>query len=193
MIPSIFILSLIAIFMRMYNTLIARKNDVMKSFGYIDVLLKKRFDLIPNLVATAQQYMGYEKGLLTDVTELRSKAMSSGISDKERLGFENQLTQKLGTIMVAAENYPDLKASQSFASLQLAWKELEDQLASARQAYNASVTFYNNAVEMFPTILMATLIDYKTKTLFEAIAPEKENIAWKSDTEKTSGMTKNEN
>jgi len=176
MLPLIIVLALVAALMWMYNTLIARKNDVMKSFGFIDVLLKKRFDLIPNLVETVKEYMGYEKGLLTDVTELRSKAMASGNNETDRIGYENQLTQKLGNIMVAAENYPDLKASQSFAQLQLTWKDLEDQIAAARQTYNISVTSYNNAVEMFPTNLIATMIDYKTKQLFEAVVAEKENV-----------------
>jgi len=176
MLPLIFILAIVAVLMWMYNTLIARKNDVMKSFGLIDVLLKKRFDLIPNLVETVKEYMGYEKGLLTDVTELRAKAMASGFNEKDRIGYENQLTQKLGNIMVAAENYPDLKASQSFSQLQATWKDLEDQLAGARQAYNASVTNYNNAVEMFPTNLVATMINYTTKPLFEAVTAEKENV-----------------
>jgi LemA protein len=176
MFPLIIVLALVAALMWMYNTLIARKNDVMKSFGFIDVLLKKRFDLIPNLVETVKEYMGYEKGLLTDVTELRSKAMASGNNETERIGYENKLTQKLGNIMVAAENYPDLKASQGFAQLQITWKDLEDQIAGARQAYNISVTSYNNAVEMFPTNLIATMIDYKTKQLFEAVVAEKENV-----------------
>jgi LemA protein len=78
--------------------------------------------------------------------------------------------------MVAAENYPDLKASQSFMQLQSTWKDLEDQIATARLAYNTSVTSYNNAVEMFPTNLMAAMMDYKTKTLFEAAVIEKENV-----------------
>jgi len=176
MMPLIIILALIVALMWMYNTLIARKNDVMKSFGFIDVLLKKRFDLIPNLVETVKEYMGYEKSLLTDVTELRAKAMASGFNGNERIAYENQLTQKLGNIMVAAENYPDLKASQGFIQLQATWKDLEDQIAGSRQAYNASVTSYNNAVEMFPTNIMATMMDYKTKTLFEAVVAEKENV-----------------
>lgn len=176
MLPLIFVLAIIAVLMWMYNTLIARKNDVIKSFGFIDVLLKKRFDLIPNLVETVKEYMGYEKGLLTDVTELRSKAMASGYNENERISYENQLTQKLGNIMVAAENYPDLKANQGFAQLQNTWKDLEDQIAGARLAYNASVTSYNNAVEMFPTNIMATMIDFKTKPLFEAVVAEKENV-----------------
>lgn len=176
MMPLIIILALIASLMWMYNTLIARKNDVLKSFGLIDVMLKKRFDLIPNLVETVKEYMGFEKSLLTDVTELRSKAMTGGISGNDRIGIENQLTQKLGNIMVAAENYPDLKASQTFMQLQGTWKDLEDQIAGARQVYNTSVTSYNNTVEMFPTNLMATMIDFKIKPLFEAVVAEKENV-----------------
>jgi len=176
MLPLMIVLALIAFLMWMYNTLIARKNDVLKSFGLIDVLLKKRFDLIPNLVETVKEYMGFEKGLLTDVTELRSKAMAGGINENDRIGIENQLTQKLGNIMVAAENYPDLKANQGFTQLQSTWKDLEDQIAGARQAYNTSVTNYNNTVEMFPTNLMATMIDFKTKPLFEAVVAEKENV-----------------
>lgn len=172
----IIVLAIVAALMWMYNTLIARKNDVLKSFGFIDVQLKKRFDLIPNLVETVKEYMGYEKGLLTDVTELRSKAMASGNNETDRISYENELTQKLGNIMVAAENYPDLKASQSFTQLQATWRDLENQIAGARQEYNASVTSYNNAVEMFPTNIMATMIDFKIKPLFEAVIAEKENI-----------------
>jgi LemA protein len=176
MLPLIVILALVIAIMWMYNTLIARKNDVMKSFSYIDVLLKKRYDLVPNLVETVTEYMNFEKSLLTDVTALRAKAMSSGITDSERVTYENQLTQKLGSIMVAAENYPELKASQGFMNLQSTWKDLEDQIAVSRQSYNASVTNYNNAVEMFPTNLVATMINFTTKPLLETVAPEKENI-----------------
>jgi LemA protein len=176
MIPAIFVLSLVVAFMWMYNQLIARKNDVMKSFGFIDVLLKKRYDLIPNLLETVKEYMGYEKGLLTEVTNLRAHAMSGGISETERVISENQLTQKLANIMVAAENYPDLKASQSFIQLQSSWKDLEDQLVGARQAYNESITRYNNAVEMFPTNLVATMMNYTTKPLFETAVNEKNNV-----------------
>jgi len=160
----------------MYNTLIARKNDVNRTYGSIDVLLKKRYDLIPNLVETAKQYMGYESRLLTEVTELRGKAMSVGNTQEERLKLDSALAQKLGTLMVVAENYPDLKANQSFTLIQNSWKELEDQIAMARATYNQSVTQYNNAVEMFPTNLVATMMDYKTKSLFEVIADERENV-----------------
>jgi len=176
MILFVIITALLLIIFWMYNTLIARKNDVMRTFSSIDVLMKKRYDLIPNLVETVKQYMGYENKLLTEVTELRGRAMSAGSASEERLKLDSLLGQKLGTIMVVAENYPDLKANQSFNMIQQTWKELEDQLVNARTTYNTSVTNYNNTVEMFPTNLMATMMEYKTKNLFEIIPEEKENI-----------------
>jgi LemA protein len=176
LIPLLFIIGFVVVLIWMYNTLIARKNDVIRTFGSIEVLLKKRYDLIPNLVETVKQYMGYESLLLTEVTELRGKAMSAGNTQEERMKLDSALAQKLGTLMVAAENYPDLKANQSFALIQNSWKELEDQIAAARTMYNYSVTQYNNAVEMFPTNIMATMMEYKTKNLFEVIADEKENV-----------------
>ncbi len=176
MIPILVIVAALVALMWMYNILIARKNDVAKTFSYIDVLLKKRYDLIPNLVDTVKEYMGFERGLLTDVTELRSKAMTEGIGENERLKMESTLSRKLGNIMVAAENYPDLKANQGFIQLQSTWSELEEHIAESRRVYNASVTSYNNAVEMFPTNIIATLMDYKTKVMPDAAIEERLNV-----------------
>jgi LemA protein len=176
MIPLVICVSLIIVFGIMYNTLIARKNEVIKSFGFIDVLLKKRYDLIPNLVETARQYMGYESRLLSEITDLRGKVVAPGITAEERLKLEPLLAQKLFSIMAVAENYPDLKANQSFIMLQSTWKDLEDHIASARAGYNASITRYNNTVEMFPTNIAAVLMDYKPKNLFEALPNEKEPL-----------------
>ncbi len=159
-----------------YNLLIARKNDVARTFGSIDVLLKKRYDLIPNLVETVRQYMGYENRLLTEVTELRSRAMRAGITQEDRIKLDSMIGEKLGNLMVVAENYPDLKANQSFSLLQSTWRDLEDQIAQARAVYNSSVTRYNNAVEMFPTNIMATMMNYKTKPLFEMSGEERLNV-----------------
>ena len=102
----------------MYNGLIGKKNDVEKSFGSIDVMLKKRYDLIPNLVAAVKQYMQHEAGTLTEITELRAKAVSGNLSSDEKVSLDNKITKTLGGIMVAVENYPDLKASQNFIQLQ---------------------------------------------------------------------------
>lgn len=163
----------------LYNALIAKKNNVQKAFGDIDVLLKRRYDMIPNLVETVKEYMGYEKQVLTDVTALRSRAISDGVSDDDRVKIENDLSRELGRIKVAVENYPDLKANQSFIQLQTTWTALEEEISAGRSHYNAVVTTYNNAVEMFPSNIMAGLMGYATKTLFEAPSAERENISAK--------------
>lgn len=175
----IFLLLIVALLLAgvfMYNSLIVKKNDVQRSFGSIDVLLKKRYDMIPNLVETVKEYMGYEKQVLTDVTELRSKAMTENISNEERVKVENELSKGLGKIKVAVENYPDLKANQNFIQLQSTWTTLEEQISEARIGYNSSVTSYNNAVEMFPSNIIAGLMGYTTKTIFEVSEPERQNI-----------------
>ncbi|MDP8263974.1 MAG: LemA family protein [Candidatus Aceula lacicola] len=157
----------------MYNGLIGKKNDVEKSFGSIDVMLKKRYDLIPNLVAAVKQYMQHEAGTLTEITELRAKAVSGNLSSDEKVSLDNKITKTLGGIMVAVENYPDLKASQNFIQLQGSLNEVEEQISAARRAFNASVTDYNNAVEMFPTNIFASMMNYKRKAVF-AVANEQE-------------------
>ena len=157
----------------MYNTLIGKKNNVEKAFGSIDVMLKKRYDLIPNLVSSVKQYMQHEANTLTEITELRAKAVSGNLSSDEKVDLDNKITKTLGGIMVAVENYPDLKASQNFIQLQASLNEVEEQISAARRAYNASVTDYNNAVEMFPTTIFASMMNYKRKAVF-AIANEQE-------------------
>ena len=160
----------------LYNTLVGKKNDVEKSFGSIDVLLKKRYDLIPNLVAAVQQYMQHEAGTLTSITEMRAKAVSGTLTSDERVQLDNKITKALGGIMVAVENYPDLKASQNFVQLQGSLNEVEEQISAARRAYNASVTEFNNAVEMFPTNMLASMMGYSRKTVFEASDVERQNV-----------------
>ena len=158
----------------MYNTLVGKKNQVENAFATIDTLLKKRYDLIPNLVATVKQYMEHEAGTLTKITELRAKALSGSISSDDSVALNNQLGKMLGNIMVAVENYPDLKANQNFLQLQGTLNEIEEQLSAARRAFNASVTDFNNAVEMFPTNIMAGMMGYRRRQLFEASEAERE-------------------
>jgi len=160
----------------LYNILIARKNEVMRSLAGIDVLLKKRFDLLPNLLDILSKYMSYESGLLTELTDLRSKASAQGLSAEDRIRLDAGLSRKLGQLFAVAENYPDLKANQTYSMLNQTWKELEDQLADARLSYNASVTRYNNAVEMFPTNLLATVMQYRAKSWYEADGAEKGKV-----------------
>jgi len=171
-IAGIFLLVLVSIF----NGLTNKKNQVTNAFGTIDVQLKNRYDLIPNLVATVQQYTTHEKELLTKITELRSKALSPDINPEERVKLDNQISSAISGLLVSVENYPDLKASQNFIDLQRALNEVESQIAAARRAYNAAVTDYNNAIEMFPGNLMAGMMLLKTKQVFTATETERSNV-----------------
>jgi len=157
----------------LYNSLIRKKNDVENAFASIDVMLKRRHDLIPALVDTVKGYMNYEKDLLTEITELRAKAISDNLTNEERIKIENKIRKDLSEILVAVENYPDLKASQNFLKLQGAINETEEQLSASRRAFNAAVTIFNNAVEVFPSNIMASMMKYGRRTLFDIPDSEK--------------------
>ena len=159
----------------MYNSLIARKNMVENMFGSIDALLKKRVDMIPNLVASVKEYMTHEKELLTKITEIRSQILNTTDEDK-KIELENKLSDYLKALMINVENYPQLRASENVMQLQEAIKQIEDEISAARRAYNQAVTDYNNAVEMFPTNIMANMMNFKRKKVFEIPDSERENV-----------------
>lgn len=177
--PLLIIIAVIVILglivMSMYNGLIRKKNEVANAFGGMDVQLKKRYDLIPNLISTVKQYMNHERELLTKVTELRTKAMDAGLSDESKVDLDNQITHAMKGIMVAVENYPDLKANQNFLNLQRTMNEVESQISASRRAYNAAVTDFNNGVQMFPTSIMAGMMKLTTKKVFEIPDVERQN------------------
>ncbi len=164
------------VFILLYNSLVNKKNQSDNAFSGIDVLLKKRYDLIPNLVAAVKTYMKHEQSVLSDITELRTQAMSGQLTDDERVSVDNKITGAIRGMMVAVENYPDLKANENFLQLQAALNEVEEQISAARRAYNSAVTEYNNALEMIPTNILAALMQYKKKTLFEIAAGESVNV-----------------
>ncbi len=161
------------IFLAIYNSLVGRKNQVENVFASIDALLKKRTDLIPNLVASVKEYMGHEAGVITKVTELRAKATSGALTPDEQLSVNKELGQALRGLMVSVEAYPNLKANENFLQLQASLNEVEEQLSAARRAFNASVTDYNNAVEMFPSNIVAGMIGYQRRQLFEITDEER--------------------
>ena len=132
--------------------------------------------MIPNLIGAVKTYMKHEAGVLTEITELRTKIVSGQLSDDEKVDLDNKISKSIGGLMVAVENYPDLKASRNFLQLQAALNEVEEQISAARRAYNAAVTDYNNATEMFPTSFFASLMGYKMKTLFEISPTERETV-----------------
>ena len=160
----------------LFNTMVGRKNRVHFAFASIDAMLKKRYDLIPNLVAVAEKYMRFERGVIEEVTALRAKAVSAGLSDDERVDVENGLTRTLRTLFAVAENYPDLKASGPFLHLQASLNEVEEQLAASRRAFNAAVTDYNNGCGMFPLNIAARLMGYRQKPWFEIPEEERQPV-----------------
>lgn len=160
----------------MYNSLIGKKNQVENIFAGVDTVLKKRFDLIPNLVASVSQYMQHEKSTLEKVTELRAAAMKPGISDDQKIALDAKLTSALGAINLAMEAYPDLKANENVMHLQRSLNEIEEQISAARRAYNQAVTDLNNAIEMFPTNLMAGWMNLSRRAVFEITVTERQNV-----------------
>jgi LemA protein len=161
---------------RIYNGLIYLKNQVSKSFSTVDVLLKKRWDLIPNLVAVVKNHMQFEQQTLAEITKLRSQVMSGDISDDRRLTLENQISRTMGNVVALIENYPELKSDRHVTQLLASLNETEEQISAARRFYNTAVTEYNNALEMFPNNLVASYLRYQQKELFVTPAEERNNV-----------------
>lgn len=174
--PLIILIVLIIVLVLMYNSLVAKKNQVQNIFAGVDTQLKKRYDLIPNLVASVSKYMEHEKGTLEEITKLRAEANKTDISDDQKIALDAKITSALGSIMVAVENYPELKASENVMQLQRSLNEVEEQIAAARRAYNQAVTDYNNALEQIPTNFMANAMNYQKKQVFEIIESERKNV-----------------
>lgn len=171
---------LLIIVVLFYNNLINAKNNVENAFGSMDAMLKKRYDLIPNLVETVKVYMKHEKDTLTQITELRTKATSGTISHDEKVGLENQLSGMMRNVMVAVESYPELKASEQFTMLQRSWNEAEEQISAARRNYNSAVSQYNNAIEKFPSNILANIFRHKRKPVFVIPDAERQSISARS-------------
>lgn len=159
----------------MYNSLVGKKNQVENVYASLDAMLQKRYDLVPNLVATVKGYMMHERELLESVVQLRSNAISN-TSVRARLENDDQLSAAVGQLLLLSENYPQLKASDNFLQLQAALNEIEEQISACRRAFNASVTDYNNAVEMFPTSILAGMMGYTKKQWFEIADAQRQNV-----------------
>ena len=173
----VIILVLLIIFVGVvYNSLVRKKNQTENAFATIDVMLKKRYDLIPNLVATVRQYAKYEEGVFTKLTEIRSKSYVT-LSNSEKANLDDIFTHAHTGLLAIAESYPELKASDNFMQLQRSINETEEQLAAARRTYNACVTYYNNAVQTFPSNLLAGIFGFNRKGVWaiqesERITPD---------------------
>ena len=155
-----------------YNSLVAMRNQVANAWKQIDVQLKRRHDLIPNLVNICKDYMKYEQETLTMVIAARGKAMSAS-STHEAIAAENNLTQSLGKLFALMENYPDLKAQQNITPLMEELRGTENKIAFARQYYNDSVMSMNNKVQSFPSNLIANMFNFKEQEYFAVAEAEK--------------------
>ncbi len=157
---------IILIIAGIFNRLVSLKNRTSEAWSDIDVQLKRRHDLIPNLIETVKGYAKHEKGIFEEVTKARTEALSSkGIADKAKA--ENQITQALKSVFAVAENYPNLKANENFVELQREITDTEDKIQASRRFYNANVRDLNIAIESFPSNIIAGMFHYQQKELFE--------------------------
>lgn len=172
----IVIIALIAIYVfTTYNSFVKLNNKVEEAFSTMDVYLKKRWDLIPNIVESVKGYAKHEKDLFKEVVELRNGAYDNMSSD-EKIDVNNKLSQGINKIMAIAESYPDLKANENFKDLNNQLTKVEEDIANSRKYYNGTVRMFNDKVQMFPSNLVASIFGYKAKNMFEVSADERENV-----------------
>ena len=167
-IPLIVLVVVILYFYMLYVSLVRKKNKLKEASADVDVQLKKRYDLIPNILNMAAKFMEHEKGLLTEIVNLRNEAIKQNFTSnpKARMELESALNQKLKSFWINVENYPDLKSNQTMVQAMQTFNEAEEHIAAARRFYNAAVNDLKNAVEIFPSSLVASLVNIKADMPF---------------------------
>jgi len=179
MVPLIIIVAIIVVvliwFVSIYNSLVNLRNRVKNGWSQIDVQLKRRHDLIPNLIETVKGYMKHERETLENITAYRSQAMNAS-SVGEKAEAEGLLGGALGALKIAVEAYPDLKANQNFLSLQEELTSTENKISYARQSYNDQVLFFNNKIQMFPSNIVAGMFTFKEEEFFELEDPAEKAV-----------------
>ena len=163
------------LFFTQYNSFVNLNNMVKEAFSTMDVYLKKRWDLVPNLVETVKGYVKHERGLFEEIVNLRNSSYNK-MSLSDKIETNQQLSSGLSKIMAVAENYPDLKASKNFSDLTLQLSTIEDDIANSRKYYNAVVRKFNTKVEMFPSNIIARIFNFKSQKMFEANELERNNV-----------------
>ncbi len=169
------IIALVLWFISIYNGLIRLKNRVDEGWSDIDVQLKRRFDLIPNLIETVKGYAKHEKELFENVTRARANAMQAG-SVEDKAQANNMLSQTLKSLFAVSENYPELKASDNFLKLQDELSDTENKIQAARRFYNGLVRDFNTKLQVFPTNIIAGKLGFSSRDFFEIEEAEKENV-----------------
>ena len=170
------IVMLIVIYvLALYNRFVKLNNKVNEAFSTMDVYLKKRWDLIPNIVETVKGYMKHEKDTLKEIINLRN-GVYDNMSNDEKMKTNEKVSTEIHKIMVLTESYPDLKANNNFRNLSNQLTKAEDDIANARKYYNGTVRIFNNKVEVFPNNIVAKILGYQSKKMFEASERERENV-----------------
>lgn len=164
-----------------YNSLVTLRNRVDNQSAQVDVQLKRRADLIPNLIETVKGYAKFEKSTLMDITELRSRVINAG-STSEACAADAKLRKVCSQVLALGENYPELKANTNFLKLQEELADTENKIVMARQFYNDIVTKYNTAIQLFPKSLLAGIFGFQKRELLESANTEREAIRMSSDT-----------
>lgn len=167
-------------FIGVANKLAKKKMKAENAFADVDVYLKKRYDLIPNTVNTVKGYSKHEKDTLEAVISARNKAVSAGTVD-EKIDADNEVTQAISRLFALTESYPELKANENFMDLQNKLSKQEEEIANARQYYNATVRDYNYATKVIPDAIVAKILGYKAMSMFVAADDERENVEVKFD------------
>ena len=172
---GIILLILVIYIFIMYNTFVKADNKVKEAFSTMDVYMKKRWDLIPNLVETVKGYANYEKKTLEEVTELRNLNYNS-MSPKEKLQTGQKVNEVISKLMLLSENYPELKASENFIKLSNELTQIENDIANSRKYYNGTVRQFNNTIEIVPNNIFAKMFGYNSKKWFEATESERQSV-----------------
>ncbi len=174
---GIFIVIIILYIGITYNKLVKLNNETKEAFGTMDVYLKKRWDLIPNIVEVVKGYAKHEKETLQEIVSIRNNVSTyDTLSDEEKIKTNEQITGQITKLMALAEAYPNLKANNQFLNLQQSLSKIEDEIAQSRKYYNAVVRNYNNKVEMFPSNILAKILSFKPKSMFQASDSERNNV-----------------
>lgn len=172
----------LAILLGLYNlyvALIKKKNNVKEAMGGVDVQLNKRYDLIPNILVIANKFMEHERGLMDEITKLRTQAAglrSNPETISEKINLDNAIATKMGQLMVNVENYPQLKSDQTMIQAMQTYSEVEEHIAAARRFYNSAVKELNNAVEIFPSSLIAAMVGITQCPFYEAPEIAKQRV-----------------
>ncbi len=175
LIVGVIVIAIIIFAISVYNSLVVLRNKADEGWADIDTQLKRRWDLIPNMVETVKGYAKHEAGVFEEVTKARSTAMQAE-SPKERAEAENMLTGTLKSLFAVAENYPDLKANQNFLDLQDTLTEIEEHIQMSRRYYNGTVKDYNTKIQIFPNNLVAGILGFKEREYFKIAEEERKNV-----------------